>query len=255
MDSADGIDARIERERQFHDERYGDETRHAQGKYYAAIKDGARLFDERVRELAAGADVLELGCGNASQVCELAREASSVSGVDISDVAVADARTRAKAAGVSNAAFETMNAEALTFADGSFDLVFGRGIIHHLELGRCFEAVARVLRPRGAALFWEPLGGNVLFNLYRAMTPSVRTVDEHPLRERDFILARRHFGRVSVRCFGLSSLLTVPFRDTPVGDGLLRATALVDRMLFCAPKLKWQAWYCLAELREPARGD
>jgi SAM-dependent methyltransferase len=249
------LDERVERERQFHDERYSDETRDAQGKYYAAIKDGARLFDERVLELAKGADVLEFGCGNASQTCELARDASTVYGIDISDVAIEDARERARAAGIDNATFETMNAEALAFPDGSFDLVFGRGIIHHLDLEKSFSEVARVLRPHGAALFWEPLGDNIFFNLYRALTPNVRTVDEHPLREGDFALAGRTFASVSAQCFGLSSLLTVPFRDTAFGDGLLAVTSRVDRALFRLPKVKWQAWYCLIELREPRRHD
>jgi len=243
--------ARIERERVFHDKRFSGETRHAQGKYYAAIKDGAMQFDERVRVLAVEADVLELGCGNASQTCELARGAASVCGIDISEVAVADARKRAEAADVSNVRFEAMNAEALAFPDKSFDLVFGRGIIHHLDLERCFPELARVLRPGGAALFWEPLGANVVFGLYRALTPNVRTVDEHPLREADFTLARRWFGSVGTECFGLSSLLTVPFRDTPFGDGFLRVTRRVDRALFRLPKLKWQAWYCFIELRQP----
>jgi SAM-dependent methyltransferase len=243
--------ARVERERVFHDERFGEETRQAQAKYYGAIKDGAKQFTDRVQELSAGADVLEFGCGNASQACALAATASSVYGIDISPVAIADAWERARAAGVANARFKVMNAEALTFPDKSFDLVFGRGIIHHLDLERSFAEIARVLRPGGAALFWEPLGENVLFKLYRALTPNVRTVDEHPLREADFTLAGRWFGSVRADCFGLSSLLTVPFRDTPFGDRLLAATSRIDRALFSLPKVKWQAWYALVDLREP----
>jgi ubiquinone/menaquinone biosynthesis C-methylase UbiE len=252
--NAESADARVERERQFHNDRFTDETRAAQGKYYAAIKDGAYRFDLRVRELARNADVLEFGCGNASQACDLARSARSVTGIDISDVAIEVARANADAAGLTNATFKVMNAEAMDFADGSFDLVFGRGIIHHLDLERSFKEISRVLRPGGAALFWEPLGDNVVFNAYRALTPKVRTPDEHPLREGDFAIARKRFGSVSVVCYGLSSLATVPFRDTGFGDALLKTTAALDRALFRLPKVKWQAWYCMMELKEPVRG-
>jgi SAM-dependent methyltransferase len=255
MDARNDSQDRIARERDFHNARFRDETREAQGKYYAAIKHGSRLFDERVRTLAVGADVLEYGCGNASQSCELARDARSVSGIDISEVAIEEARAKALAAGLANAVFETMNAEAMEFPDASFDLVFGRGILHHLDLDRSLSEIGRVLRPGGVALLWEPLGDNVFFNAYRALTPSARTPDEHPLREPDFDVARRWFGEVAVECFGLSSLLTVPFRDTRFGDVLLSVTSRLDRALFHIPKVKWQAWYCIMEMREPSHED
>src|SRR3546814_1101008 len=79
-----------------------------------------------------------------------------------------------------------MNAEAMTFPDDSFDLVFGSGIIHHLDIDRAFGEIARVLRPGGRAVFIEPLGLNPAIELYRRFTPSARTPDEHPLLRRDF---------------------------------------------------------------------
>ncbi len=46
------------------------------------------------------------------------------------------------------------DAERLPFADGSFDLVLGHAVLHHLpDLGRAFEEVARVLAPGGTAFF------------------------------------------------------------------------------------------------------
>ena len=45
-------------------------------------------------------------------------------------------------------------AEALPFEDGSFDLVLGHAILHHLpDLGRAFAEFHRVLRPGGLVLF------------------------------------------------------------------------------------------------------
>ena len=64
-------------------------------------------------------------------------------GMDLSDVAVRKAAEEAARAGLSNATFRCMNAESLDFPDASFDVVFGKGIIHHLDLDRTFRAVRR----------------------------------------------------------------------------------------------------------------
>ena len=245
---------RLENERAFHNERFSDEVREKQGKYYAAIKHGTSDFEARVQDCARNADVLEYGCGSAIQGLQIAGAAKSLTGIDISDVAVADASRAATALGLANTRYLRMDAEALEFEDASFDVVFGRGIIHHLDLRRSFASISRVLRPGGRAIFWEPLGHNPLLNRYRKLTPDARTTDEHPLIKPDFELAQKHFEIEDTRFYGLTTILTVPIRDTKVGDGLLRVTAGVDRLLFQSP-LRWLAWHCLVEFRKPATPD
>ena len=45
-------------------------------------------------------------------------------------------------------------AETLPFADGSFDLVFGHAVLHHIpDLGQAFSEFHRVLRPGGTLAF------------------------------------------------------------------------------------------------------
>jgi ubiquinone/menaquinone biosynthesis C-methylase UbiE len=49
---------------------------------------------------------------------------------------------------------EPADAERLPFADGSFDLVLGHAVLHHIpNLGRAFGEFARVLAPGGTVLF------------------------------------------------------------------------------------------------------
>jgi ubiquinone/menaquinone biosynthesis C-methylase UbiE len=49
---------------------------------------------------------------------------------------------------------EVADAEALPFADGSFDLVFGHAVLHHLpDLAQAFREFHRVLRPGGTLVF------------------------------------------------------------------------------------------------------
>src|SRR3712207_2747501 len=126
-----------------------------------------RCYREALRTLGAGRRVLEFGCGPASHAIELAAAGAHVTAIDISPVAIAKARGKARAAGVDGRmAFRVMDAEALEFGDASFDLVCGHAIIHHLHLPTVFAETRRVLGSSGAAVFNEPLGHNPVINAY-----------------------------------------------------------------------------------------
>jgi SAM-dependent methyltransferase len=137
----------------------------------------------------------------------------------------------------------------MTFESESFDLVFGRGIIHHLDLDLAFQSIHRVLRPGGLAIFWEPLGHNPILNRYRDMTPNARTPDEHPLLKQDFKRASKYFDLEHLKFYGLTTILSVPMRDTAFGDSVLRNTAKLDQMIFKTPA-RWMAWHVLMEMKK-----
>ncbi len=246
--------ARLERERSFHNRRYGEEPRVSQLKYYAAIWHGAAAYTQLVLNRSVGCDVLDYGCGDAGLSLRAARVSSSVVGIDISEVAAAQANEAACAQGLTNTRYAAMNAEALDLPDGAFDLVFGSGIVHHLDLEKAYGEIARVLRPNGTALFWEPLGHNPLINAYRAVTPDARTADEHPLQMKDIRLARKFFGKVAFEPFGLMTLATVPLRRLGVFAPAHRATAWLDRQIFRLPPARRLAWYGLLRFSAPLAG-
>jgi SAM-dependent methyltransferase len=176
-----------------------------------------------------------------------------VTGIDISETAIAQARERAAREGApGNLTLRVMNAEALDFPAHSFDLICGVAILHHLDLDRAYGEIARTLKPGGRAVFLEPLGHNPVINLYRRMTPSLRTADEHPLLARDLRLADRYFGERQTHFFTLNSLLAVPFRNTPFFSRLLDACDAADRVLFRAiPPARRLAWQVVIELAQP----
>jgi SAM-dependent methyltransferase len=239
--------SRLARERQFHNQRFaGGDNREAQLKYYSAVEGGASRYRDRVAQLAAGADVLEYGCGDADNYQRLGPTAKSLLAIDISDAAI---NRLAAANPYAQVQFRVMDAMQLDMAAQSVDLVFGSGIVHHLDTERSAREVARVLRPGGHAVFWEPLGLNPLINLYRWLTPSARTPDEHPLVPRDFRILRRHFTSVETRYYGLTSLASVPLRATAIGAPLRKALAHVDSLLLSVPLVKQIAWYALIECR------
>ena len=74
---------------------------------------------------------LDLGCGTGNDVVELARRGWTVSGVDVSDRALARAREKAAVAGVEP---DLRNADVtrLPGLDGPFDLIVDRGLLMSL---------------------------------------------------------------------------------------------------------------------------
>jgi SAM-dependent methyltransferase len=173
--------------------------------------------------------------------------------MDISPVAVEHARARAAGEGLERFEFAAMDAEALDFADNSFDLVYGSAIVHHLDLRRALPEVARVLRPEGRAIFIEPLGHNPLINLYRRRTPELRTPDEHPLRLDDLELISSFFEASEYRLFHFLALGAVPFRSTRAFAPLLTILDAGDRALFRLRALRRLAWYVVLVLDRPRR--
>ena len=241
---------RLDRERAYHDQRFAEETRLAQRKYYWAVRDAFSAYEQRRTQLAQGGDVLEYGCAKGAVSLSLAPTAKSVTGIDISPVAIGSANDAAAAQGLLNTRFDVMNAEAMEFEDESFDFIFGSGIIHHLDVKRSYRELHRVLRPGGRVLFIEPLGHNPVLGLYRKMTPAARTEDEHPLRKGDIRAFGEIFGDLRTHHFGLFSLGAVPFRNTAAGPAAYGASRALDRAVFALPFAKWWSWFCVMEGRK-----
>lgn len=102
---------------------------------------------------AAGADVLDAGCGAGYGSAELG-EAASVVGIDLSADAV---RHAADTFGAPRVRFLQAACEAVPFADGAFDLVVAFEVIEHLEKWpRMIEEARRVLRPAGLLIVSTP---------------------------------------------------------------------------------------------------
>jgi SAM-dependent methyltransferase len=245
------MDERKVREREFHDTRFGAEEARKSDRFYAITVGSYEAYRSAIFASPAGRRVLEYGCGPGSASFELRERGALVTGIDISPVAIEIARGEAERRGL-DIDFETMDAERLSFADASFDVVCGSGILHHLDLDRAFAEIARVLEPGGTAFFSEPLGHNPIINAYRDRTPNERTPDEHPLVIDDFRAATAHFSHVEVRYYHLATLAALPFCSKPYVAPLSRALDALDRLIFAVvPPLRRFAWLSVIVLREP----
>lgn len=234
---------RVARERDFHNDRFSsEESRTEQAKYYWAVSDGAADYKQTFHDLARGKDVLEYGCGDTRNFMTLGPIVKSLHAIDISDTAI-QRLTSENTYG--NVDLHVMDAMNMTFPDNSFDLVFGGGIVHHLDTDVAAREVARVLRPGGQVVFWEPLGRNPLINIYRRLTPNARTPDEHPLVPKDFDIISKHFDSLEIRHYGLSTLAAVPFRKRKFGDASLNVARRVDKSLFALPGVRHLAWFAV----------
>jgi SAM-dependent methyltransferase len=255
MDEADDTEARLERERSFHDERFALDTRAHIDRLYGTESNGQAAYHAWIEAIPPGSRVLEYGCGTGSAAFGLAARQIEVVGIDISPVAIEEATRSAASQGLTMASFSVMDAEALTFEDGSFSHVCGSGVLHHLDLDRALGRLARVLEPGGTACFFEPMGHNPAVNLFRRLTPKMRTVDEHPLRMDDFELARRHFERVHTSFFQLASLMALTLGDRSAGRWLRPRLERADAWLFARSELarRW-SWIVVIELGSPRVG-
>jgi ubiquinone/menaquinone biosynthesis C-methylase UbiE len=103
---------------------------------------------------AAGASVLDIGCGTGYGTSDLAQSAHWAVGIDIAVEAITYGRAHF---GQPNLSFIAASATALPFADSTFDLVTGFEVIEHLSEWRSLLAEARrVLRPEGVFLVSTP---------------------------------------------------------------------------------------------------
>lgn len=95
--------------------------------------------------------VLDVACGTGDMMVELTKYGYTVTGVDLSEQMLAVARRKA-----ASARFQLADAEALPFADASFDAVtcaFGVRNFVHLEQG--LGEMVRVLKPGGRMAILE----------------------------------------------------------------------------------------------------
>lgn len=106
---------------------------------------------------APGADkptALDVGCGTGIQSLRLAQLGYRVTGLDIADRLVEQARAKMTAAGYDDGTFIVGDARQLPFADGSADLVTCCGSTLSLipDWQRALAEIARCLRPGGRLL-------------------------------------------------------------------------------------------------------
>jgi SAM-dependent methyltransferase len=128
--------------------------------------------------------------------------------------------------------------ENLPFAGDRFDIVYGHGVLHHLDLVPAMREVSRILRPGGLAFFIEPLGYNPIIDVYRWMAGDMRTPSERPLRFADLEPLGPAFSEIDHREFWLTTQLV--FVWFLVGMGVHPARERYwKKVLYDVDRIRW----------------
>lgn len=115
--------------------------------------------------IRVGDHVLDIGCGNGRTTVEAAGYATAgqVLGVDLSSRMLDHASASAAAEGLTNVRFEQADAQAHSFANGTFDVAISRfGIMFFADPVAAFANIGRSLRSGGRATFlcWQEMSRN-----------------------------------------------------------------------------------------------
>lgn len=119
---------------------------------------------EFAMKFVAGMTVLDFGCGTGYGTARLAESAATVTGVDVSEAAIAAARQGPGAANLEFRRIDLVQKRDLPFADDSFDVVVSFQVIEHIEdVSRYVGEVRRVLKQGGTFLCVTPDRAHRLF--------------------------------------------------------------------------------------------
>lgn len=120
-------------------------------------------LDGVVEKLASGAKVADVGCGHGASTVLMAKTypKSTFIGYDYHPDSIRTARERASAAGASNARFEV--ADAVSYGDGSFDLIAFFDCLHDMgdPVGASRHARGALKRD-GTAMIVEPFANDTV---------------------------------------------------------------------------------------------
>ncbi len=248
------LSERHRQEREFHDR-----STHRQGAHdfynLGATKHAFQRLLARAGDLA-GSRVLDLGCGTGWSSAIYARRGARVVAVDISPKSLEVTKAKIEKDGLGGrVSLQIMAAEQLAFIGESFDYVFGISVLHHTDLSRSVPEISRVLKPSGMAIFIEPLIHNPVIQVYRRLTPGLRTPTERPLSVADIGRMRRVFSRVSREDFYLFSLLAFVWNKLIRSDRLFlawleRLMKLDGFVLNLFPQLGRYCWSTLVVLEK-----
>ena len=161
-----------------------------------------QFFFETMKRQAHNKRVLEIGCaeGNvAQQVFKF--DPAYLKGIDISQESIRAAKQRE----IPNR-MEFVQGDVGEGLDSSFDLIFGRSILHHLDYRSVLRSLySNSLNDGGVMVFMEPLGSNPFIKLYSVFS-NAHTPDEKSFDREDIKWLQSNFKNIGIYPINLLSL-------------------------------------------------
>ncbi len=120
------------------------------------------------------ANVLEVGCGEGYGTFFLSKHAKKVTGIDVDEDSILDARKKYEG---NNCSFQKYDGFTIPFDDSSFDLIVSFQVIEHVQnVDRYLKEIKRVLKPGGTFLLTTP-------NRHYRLKPGQKPWNSFHLRE------------------------------------------------------------------------
>jgi SAM-dependent methyltransferase len=232
------------REKDFHNKLQSKSKGRFENIFYKAILNAWEDFYNFLYLNAKNSEILDYGCGVGPIIEKVLKfNPKKITGIDISDVSISKAKKKFTNL---NSKVELIvdNCENTTFSNNKFDIVYGLGILHHLQFSRCIIEISRILKHNGTLIFIEPLGTNPLINFYRFLTPKSRSRDEHPLKFEDFEMIKSNFKSVNVKYYGFLTLIFFPLYSSN-SSKVFKILMKLDQLLFKIKFFKYFAWSVL----------
>ena len=235
------------REKEFHNKLHSSGDPRLQNKYYKALHNLYEDFLIFLKNNAQNKNVLDFGCGSGGYAEKVVNfNPSKLTAIDISEKAIKIAKSK----GYNKIDFKVENCESTNLDSNSFDVIYGVGILHHLNLKKTVKEIERLLRKDGSLFFIEPLGTNPIINLYRKFTPNARSDDEHPLTFSDIRYFESLLDRVKIHYYGFLTLIFLPLYKSPKNSKIFSFLSKIDKILFTIPFFKFLAWSVLIEAKK-----
>lgn len=218
--------------------------------YFQAIEDFRYSIEPEIHAFAQftlfhNKKVLEVGVGAGTDFVQWVRAGAQAYGIDLTDEAIENTRHRLSLAGLGAHELRVADAEALPYADNSFDLVYSWGVIHHSpDTAGCLKEIIRVTKPGGVIKIMV-YNRHSLFAFYRYLSAAV--MRGRPLRRIKSVLYNYQESH-GTKAYTFKELRTM-LAPYPVAITQLKATVTNhDLLYYKKSRLIRFFTYCAASL-------
>lgn len=199
-------------------------------------------FSEMIKKVAPRGLILDAGCGTGEMMEFLEKKGNkNFIGYDISFNMLSHAKKRADK-------LVCADAENLPFADNSFDIIYGRSILHHLQdVPKALREARRVLKPGGEVIFVETNKTFINDLPRRLMKHGDHFSEDHKnfkdsdilsmMKEEFEIKNVNYFGYIGYTLLGFPDMLDI-YRFVPIKRLFTPLLINIDRILSLIPIVK-----------------
>lgn len=161
--------------------------------------------------------ILDYGAGDGWNAVCLAKAKARVWAIDISEKGIELTKKKAVANGVSKfVTAEVRNCYRTDFPSNMFDIIYGGGVLHHLDIEAVGKELSRILQPDGVAVFLEPIRETRIMDIIKKVVLFVArrkalevTEDEAPLTSKRISLLKPYFKIINYKYFNVLSSANV----------------------------------------------